>query len=170
MIWVTGEKFCAAPPEWIENLTPVSSPFESISGPVTTALLESIVYPGPISWYRKPCSASGIQSVWMLTVSGQTPFRAPDPEPALSSSSPPHAAMTNVAPSASAATVVLRRRCCMVAPCCCDQLLTLVLGAPRGSMVGRNGGRRAPESSRRAAGRLVPLADDGLAEQSEQEE
>jgi len=35
MICVTGEKFCAAPPERIWILTPVSFPAASISGPVT---------------------------------------------------------------------------------------------------------------------------------------
>ena len=29
----------------------------------------------PIIWYRKPCSASGIQSVWRTMVSGQMPAR-----------------------------------------------------------------------------------------------
>src|SRR5262245_50910756 len=66
----------AGPPERISIFTPVSSRCGT-SGPVTRSLPVSAVYPSPTMLYSAPCSASGFQSVWKTTVSGQTPLREP---------------------------------------------------------------------------------------------
>src|SRR4051794_5840265 len=69
----------AGPPVRTSMVTPVSLPPEATSGPRTTFFDESIVGLSPTRLYRSPCSASGNQSVWMMTLSGQTPLRFTSP-------------------------------------------------------------------------------------------